>query len=163
MLRHMSCTIRPVAPADRAEWLRMRRQLWPGTAEAHGKQLDIFFSVKDRFAETFVAERPSGALGGFLEAGARSYAEGCGYRTFSQGCREQPVAYIEGWYVDADLRGGGVGAALVKAAEAWARAAGLLQIASDTEIDNAASVAAHRALGFEEVSRIACFLKKLEP
>ena len=46
-------------------------------------------------------------------------------------------------------------------AERWARALGYSELASDAEIDNTVSIAAHRALGFEETDRIVCFLKKL--
>src|SRR5688572_31355457 len=45
---------------------------------------------------------------GFIELGLRTYAEGC---------ESSPVPFIEGWYVDADARGTGLGAALVRSAE----------------------------------------------
>jgi hypothetical protein len=41
------------------------------------------------------------------------------------------VAYLEGWYVDRDVRRHGIGAALVHAAEAWARERGYRELASD--------------------------------
>jgi RimJ/RimL family protein N-acetyltransferase len=65
------------------------------------------------------------------------------------------------WFADASLRGRGVGAALVAAAEEWGRSQGCTELASDTTIDNEGSAAAHRALGFEEVDRIICFRKPL--
>jgi aminoglycoside 6'-N-acetyltransferase I len=55
--------------------------------------------------------------------------------------------------VDPDRRGTGTGGALVAAAEAWAREHGYREMASDTLLDNDASLRAHRALGFEEVER----------
>ena len=45
--------------------------------------------------EVFFAERPGGGLCGFLEASLRSRADGCD---------STPVGYIEGWYVDEDVR-----------------------------------------------------------
>ena len=78
-----------------------------------------------------------------------------------EGCSSSPVGYIEGWWVDQDLRGSGIGAALVGAAEHWAHSIGLSELASDAELPNVASQAAHRALG-EEVDRIVCFRKRLE-
>jgi aminoglycoside 6'-N-acetyltransferase I len=54
-----------------------------------------------------------------------------------------------------------VGGALVRAAEAWSRARGCAEMASDTEVENARSAAAHRALGFEEVGRVLLFRKSL--
>ena len=99
-----------------------------------------------------VAEREDGSLAGFAEIGARNYAEGC---------ETTPVAYLEGWYVDPDVRRDGIGATLLKAVEAWALEHGFSEIASDTELDNEVSLQAHRALGFDEVERQICFKKRL--
>jgi aminoglycoside 6'-N-acetyltransferase I len=71
------------------------------------------------------------------------------------------VAYLEGWYVDEDLRRQGVGTALVRAAEAWARSKGLKEFASDTQLANAGSQLAHAALGFTEVERLVAYRKIL--
>jgi len=49
----------------------------------------------------------------------------------------------------------------MRAGEAWAREKGFAEIASDALIENAASLAAHRALGFQEIERIVCFAKAL--
>jgi aminoglycoside 6'-N-acetyltransferase I len=55
--------------------------------------------------------------------------------------------------VDGDVRGQGVGRALVERAEAWARAAGCREMASDTTPFYPISPAAHAALGYAEVER----------
>jgi aminoglycoside 6'-N-acetyltransferase I len=73
------------------------------------------------------------------------------YRKYAPGCSSSPVPFIEGWYVEAALQGKGIGRALVEAAEAHARAAGHHEIASDAELENADGIAAHLALGYEEV------------
>jgi len=99
-----------------------------------------------------VADRGDGALAGFVEIGSRNYAEGC---------ESTPVAYLEGWYVDTDMRRTGLGAKLVHAAEAWARTRGYSEMASDTELANEISLQAHLALGYEEVERQICFKKRL--
>jgi aminoglycoside 6'-N-acetyltransferase I len=78
--------IRPVAPADYAEWPRMRRNLWGGVAEEHTHGLDAYFATPQS-GVTFVVERPGGGLCGFIEVSLRDYAEGC---------KTSPVAYIEG-------------------------------------------------------------------
>jgi aminoglycoside 6'-N-acetyltransferase I len=78
-------------------------------------------------------------------------------------CETSPVAYLEGWYVDEDLRRQGVGTALVRAAETWARSKGLKELASDMQLANADSQLAHAALGFIEVERLVAYRKVLEP
>jgi aminoglycoside 6'-N-acetyltransferase I len=49
----------------------------------------------------------------------------------------------------------------VEAAEARARAMGHHEIASDAELENAGSIAAHLALGYEEVERDVSFRRSL--
>ncbi len=99
-----------------------------------------------------VVDRGSGRLAGFVEIGSRNYAEGC---------ETTPVAYLEGWYVDPDVRLTGLGASLIQAAETWALQHGFSEMASDTELGNDVSLQAHTALGFEEVERQICFRKRL--
>jgi aminoglycoside 6'-N-acetyltransferase I len=149
----MPPTVRRAVPSDLPEWARLRRALWPEETEPgeHERELRAFFANPGR-AVTFVAVRPSGGLLGFIEIDVRSVAEGSW---------SGPVPYIEGWYVDEDARRQGVGTALVRAAEAWAREAGFREMASDAEITNSASLEAHRRLGYEEVSRNVCFRRRL--
>jgi aminoglycoside 6'-N-acetyltransferase I len=143
--------VRRVTADDKEEWLRMRLALWPETiSEEHLSEMDATF--EGALTPVFVAERTGGGLGGFLEAATRSYADGCTTR---------PVGYIEGWYVDEDLRRQGVGGLLVQAAEEWARTCGLKEMASDTWLDNEASIKAHLALGYEEADRLVVFCKTL--
>ena len=144
--------IRAVRPDDRAEWIRMRGILWPGSRLDHERETYRFFTQPDASLATFVIDRLDGRLGGFIELSQRPYAEGC---------TSSPVAYIEGWYVDADLRRQGLGAALVRAGEEWARRQGLDEMASDAEITNDISISAHKALGYGEEARIVCFRKAL--
>lgn len=143
--------IRKASAEDKSEWLRLRLALWPdNTAEDALAEMDEFLS--DANTPVFVAVRENGKLGGFLEGGLRKYAEGCD---------TSPVGYIEGWFVDEDLRGQGVGGALVQAMEAWAREQGYKEIASDTWLDNETSIRAHLALGYEESERLVHFRKML--
>lgn len=142
-------TIRRAQAADKPEWLRMCIALWPDE-NASSEYLDGLLA--DPLTSIFLAVRPNGRPGGFLEAGTRKYAEGC---------ESSPVGYIEGWYVDPDLRGQGVGAALVRAAEDWARSIGLTEMASDTWLTNEASIQAHLKLGYREQERLVHFAKQL--
>jgi len=141
----------PLPKADDAEWLRLRVGLWP---EQTRRELDSDRSVFDRRPDrnvVFLARRADGRLGGFLEASLREYAEGCA---------TSPIGFIEGWYVDADLRRAGVGRALVRAAEAWAAAKGCVEMGSDTEAVNVRSQRAHAALGYG-ATRMVSFWKRL--
>jgi aminoglycoside 6'-N-acetyltransferase I len=137
-----------VQPGDRAEWLRLLAAFYPHHSEAdHAVDVDAFLAGRPagrpRLAAVFVSPRLEGGLAGFLELSVRDYAEGCA----------GPTPYVESWFVDPDQRGRGAGAGLVAAAERWARERGYRELASDTLLDNAASLRAHQALGFAEVER----------
>ena len=144
-------TIRRATAEDKGEWQRMRLLLWPEEAsEATMSELDEMLA--DPTEPVFVAVREDGKLGGFLEGGLRKYADGCD---------TSPVGYIEGWFVDKDLRRQGVGAQLVQAMEAWALQQGCTEMASDTWLDNEGSIQAHLTLGYEESERSVHFRKAL--
>jgi putative acetyltransferase len=153
--------VRPVYRPDRDEWVRMRAALWPDDGEAgHGDDVGAFFATGTfRWSEAvlpwkvLVAERPKGGLCGFVEASIRPFVDGCTTR---------PVGYVEGWFVDPDMRRQGVGRKLVTAAEGWAAAHGCEEMASDALLGNAVSYEAHRALGFEESQRLVHFRKRLD-
>jgi len=143
--------VRPYADDDWHEWLRMGLALFPGEPRA-----EIERGMRDTLANSrgavFIAERDDGAACGFVEVRERSYAEGC---------ETSPVAYVEAWYVDAEMRRRGVGRALLAAAEDWARACGHREIGSDALLDNVVSHRAHLGSGYEEVVRIVVFRKGL--
>lgn len=141
-------TIREIQKTDKTEYLQMRQSLWP---DSTAEEVEDFFQQPKW--TTFVAEKENSKLCGFIEVGQRPYAEGC---------ETSPVAYIEGWYVDPDVQRQGVGRKLVQRAEAWARKNGFTEIASDTWLENETSIEAHKALGFNEVERLVCFVKELK-
>lgn len=143
--------IRTYQPADYTEWLRLRRALWPEISPLE-EAAEAASWLAEPDCVTFVAARPTGGLAGFAELAKRPWAEGC-----SRG----PVAYLEGWYVDQDVRRSGIGAALLQAGEVWARQHGLAELASDALIENTASHHAHLALGFVEVERVVLYRKSL--
>jgi aminoglycoside 6'-N-acetyltransferase I len=147
----MVVTIRKVKESDRQDWARLREALWPGSLADHDDETRSYFEKRLETPVVFVAET-NGLLVGFLELD---------YRKYAPGCRSSPVPFIEGWYVEPDVQGQGIGRALVHAAEADARAAGHREIASDAELENSGGIAAHLALGYKEVERVACFRKSL--
>jgi aminoglycoside 6'-N-acetyltransferase I len=143
--------VRAAVPGDAAAWARMRCALWPEDGDQAGEVARFFAGGLVEPLAVLVAEE-GGALVGFAELSIRNIAESC---------VSGRVAYLEGWYVEPAHRRRGVGRALVLAAEEWGRAQGCPEFASDTQIDNEASAAAHLALGFAETDRIRCFRKEL--
>ena len=154
--------VRPITPADAPEWAAMRAALWPeAPEEEHRSEAAAYFGTAIRSPGTMPEAvlvavdtgDPAAKLLGFAELSRRLYAEGC---------ETSPVGFLEGWYVVPERRRSGVGRALVRAAEAWARALGCRDFASDALADNDVSRRAHAALGFEEVVLIRCFRKPLD-
>jgi aminoglycoside 6'-N-acetyltransferase I len=143
--------IREIVESDRADWVRLRDALWPGSLSDHDTETRKYFEQPPDAPIVLIAEA-EGRLVGFLELDFRKYAAGCS---------SSPVPFIEGWYVEPALQRRGIGRALVEAAEARARAMGHHEIASDADLENNDGIAAHLALGFEEVERVACLRRSL--
>jgi aminoglycoside 6'-N-acetyltransferase I len=149
----MAWTIRRAEPSDAAAWERLRQELWPAAPGEHAGEIEAYFAGRERLLnEVLIALNEGGETIGFLELSLRSHAESCS---------SSPVGYLEGWFVESNYRGRGVGRALVEAGERWAREQGCSEMASDTNLENENSAAAHAVLGFEEVDRIICFRKTL--
>jgi aminoglycoside 6'-N-acetyltransferase I len=147
----MSFTIRRATYEDKSSWLRLRQGLWPDAPIEY-----LNFDLDDRLSDpdyaVIVASRGDGELVAFIESGLRDYGEGC---------ESSPVGYIEAWYVDEHIRGQKLGRDLVHAAEQWAREKGCAEMASDTWLENEASIAAHLKLGYQEAERLVHFVKRL--
>jgi len=153
--------IRPVVRADRESWLGLRTQLWPDHTQAElAREVDSHLgggalwklgagSIPFRI---LVAEHSLRGIVGFIEASLRPFAVGC---------RTSPVGYLEGWFVMPELRRQGIGEALVRSAEAWARANGCQEMASDARLENAVSEKSHTALGYDVVGRSIHFRRDL--
>lgn len=150
-------TVRTIREGDEAEVYRMMAALWPDE-DAEDLPEEIARYVAGRPSTplggtVYVAEREGGGLCGFVEVCLRSTAEEC--------WRHSPVGFIEGWWVDEDVRRQGVGGALIKAAEEWSLAQGCWDLASNALVDNTLSHRAHEGLGFEDVGQLVHFRKPL--
>ena len=144
--------IRPARAADRAEWARLRRALWPDCRGPRAAlEMRELLSDPKKFG-VLVLDRAGGKLGGFVEVALRDGVDGAARAV---------TAYIEGWFVAPELRGRNWGRKLIAAAGRWARARGMVELASDAELWNKHAIAAHRAVGFREAFRVVQFLKKL--
>ena len=128
----------------------MRQALWP---DSTAEEVDGLIRGEPSHIHVLIADSEMGICG-FAEVGTRRYAEGC---------ETSPVAYLEGIWVDEPARRIQVGRALVTAAESWARSQGLSELASDCDTQNEISRLFHVGSGFEEVERIICFRKSLDP
>ncbi len=95
-------TIREIVEDDRAEWVRLRDALWPGSLTDHEAETRRHFETGAEMPIVLVAEAAA-RLVGFLELDHRKYAPGC---------RSSPVPFIEGWYVEPGLQRRGVGRAV---------------------------------------------------
>ena len=110
-----------------------------------------FLDEPHRYAQ-FVAYAGADAVG-LAEASVRS--------DYVNGAISSPVAFLEGLYVTPQARRRGVGKALVAEVASWGRAAGCTELASDAALENQASHAVHRALGFDETERVVFFRRAL--
>ena len=145
-------SIRPAEQQDHDAWFRMRKALWSECPD-HTLRAEMATILADDSQAVSVAVRDGGGLGGFAEVSIHPHA---------LACETHPVGYLEGWWVDPDLRRTGLGRQLVAAAENWARAKGCREVASDTDVGNDVSLTAHLALGYKQVGRVIPFNKRLD-
>ena len=147
-------TTRPMEVGDASAWVAMRDRPWPhhGSSEHH-REIEAFFagSVLPTLTAAFVAIVEDEAVG-FIELALRAYASGCA---------SSPVPYVEGWFVKTQHCARGVGTALMRAAEQWARDGSFSEIASDAQLENDGSLRAHLGCGFTVTSRTIQFRKPL--
>ncbi len=130
----------------------MRHALWP-EEPIEDLTKDMVVWLLEEQCVCLVAERESSGLCGFLEVTIRPCNVNGEVGRFG---------YIEGWYVDPDVRQQGIGKHLVKTAEQWVMDQGCNQILSDARLENTLSQIAHQALGFAEVERLVHFQRRLK-
>lgn len=78
-----------------------------------------------------------------------------------RGATSEKVAYIEAIYVEEEYRNFGIATHLIELCEKWAKEQGIIQIASDCEIDNLDSIKLHFSSGFEESAKLIHFIKNI--
>lgn len=146
--------IRAAQASDATAWRQLRRALWPHADDIeHARDIARQLDAPARHA-CFIAS-PPGILApvGFAEVAVR--------HDDVNGCGASPVLFLEGVFVEPAARRRGVARALCAAAAAWGTARGCAAFASDAPLENAASHALHRALGFDETERVVFFRKPL--
>ncbi|QOY94589.1 GNAT family N-acetyltransferase [Massilia sp. UMI-21] len=145
-------SIKPCASVEQAGWLQLRMALWPADPAEHLHEMQDLCGQTGRYAQ-FIAYSDTGEPQGLVEVALRSDAV--------NGTVSSPVGFLEGLYVDPASRRRGIAALLVKTAEQWVREQGCTEMASDALLENTASHAMHRALGFVETERVVYFCKLL--
>lgn len=137
--------------ADVPHLAELALQLWP---EHEKQELEAEFRQGMQQGSTHVFLK-------WLEDSAVGFAQ-CGLRQdYVEGTSTSPVGYLEGIFVLPEYRGRGFARELTASCEAWAKAQGCWEFASDCELTNLESLHFHKALGFSEANRIICFVKKL--
>ena len=146
--------IRIATHSDIPSWIELRAQLWGDTSlEEHRAE-----------AVAMLAKSPDERIV-FLDvvdgAGIRAFAEASLRHEHVNGCETSPVAFLEGIFVRRNDQGSGIGRLLLKSIQSWAHEKSCSELASDAHLDNLASQAFHRGLGFEETDRVVYFRKPL--
>lgn len=137
--------VRAMETGEHELWAQLRLRLWPETSADENAEDINAYSSGGSIKVVMLAFDETDTPIGFAEISERSVVDGCGH---------DPAAYLEGWYVDENRRGKGVGAQMIKAAADWARASGYEFMGSDVELDNEVSQKAHQALGFESCGEV---------
>jgi aminoglycoside 6'-N-acetyltransferase I len=153
----VAVNVRQAQLSDQHDLARMRELLWPDSSlEEHRREVEAVLRTGlygTLPMAILVSDEQNGAVTGFLEVSLRSHADGCD--------TARPVGFIEGWFVHEAFRKQGIGGALMRGAEDWARSQGCLEMGSDTWIDDERSQLSHQALGFQVVDRCVHFRKAL--
>lgn len=125
--------------------------LWPNHTLNDLEEEMLAYINSDK-AAIFIAYEASEPIG-FAQCQLR-----CDY---VEGTNSSPVGYLEGVFVKENKRKQGTAKQLVMQCEAWAKAEGCIEFASDCELTNQESLYFHLKMGFEEANRIICFTKQL--
>lgn len=148
----MTITIERAGTQHLSGWAALRADLWPDEAAGqHREELADTLSADSDRDFACVALTAEGVCVGFAEAALRT--------DYVNGCETSPVVFLEGIFVAEPHRRSGIARRLCRAVEDWGRARGCSEFASDAAIDNAGSLALHRALGFVETERVVYFRK----
>ena len=136
------------------EWLDLAMQLWSDSTleEMHTSLTEILHSPREA---AFLVRAEDGTAIAFMNLSLR--------QDYVEGASQSPVAYVEGIYVKPTAQKRGIGTALIRHAEQWAREQGCVELASDALLDNTASHEFHEKVGFQEVERIVTFIKSVTP
>ena len=146
-----SLTIRPIERADRAEWGR----LWQGYLTFYKTELpqEIYDLAFDRMLSGDVGE-----FQGFVATVDGKPVGLVHYLFHRHGWKREQVCYLQDLYADPEVRGLGIGAALINAVYAAADEAGAPTVYWMTQQDNATA----RKL-YDQIGVLTDFIKYQRP
>ncbi len=144
--------IRSTTDTADKDWLSLRAEFFPEDFAGEHRQFLQSLDPDSRFT-AFIANDEAGKAMGFAEVAIR--------HDYVNGCQHRPALFLEGIFVRPEHRGKGIAHALCQAAASFGVQRGCKEFASDVEIDDANSLAAHAALGFTETERVVYFRKLL--
>ena len=125
----------------------MRNAPWPDGDHPHDEDVRDFLAGTAREPKAVLVADVDGRLIGFIEL-----LPGPTLRAAHAGCHlPRGLVHRGGAH-----RGRGIERALVTAAEAWGRAQGCTESASDADPENQPNIAAHLAPGFEDTGLVHC-------
>jgi aminoglycoside 6'-N-acetyltransferase I len=129
-------------------WAELCIELWPELTIDEVLRLSHEGLFKNEFM--YIEDNKHAA---FLSLSLRSdYVEGTNSRL---------TGYIDGLYVRPEFRRRGIAEKMVAHAKKWSEEFGCTELASDCTIDNEASQAFHKHLGFTETGRKVCYIVSL--
>lgn len=145
----------PVAgKAESSEQLTTQATLWPHSREERSLPEIRQLASPEGGGVVLLAVRQNGGLCGYAQVSILHDHPG----------GKSSVAYLEGWYVEPEFRGQGIGRRLLESAEHWAAAGGLKELASQVRWDDEQSVRSlrtHFRCGFTETLRAVHFTKPI--
>ncbi|OIN57378.1 aminoglycoside 6'-N-acetyltransferase [Arsenicibacter rosenii] len=146
-------TINRTTEADLPDWTRLALELWPDDDEMNEMGEILRQILASPTQDGFIVRNDQNEAIGFMDLSLRT--------DYVPGATASPVAFLEGIYVRPAYQHQGIGYALIRQAEAWAREHGCSELASDVTFGNAAGELFHRKAGFEEVERVIQYIKPI--
>jgi aminoglycoside 6'-N-acetyltransferase I len=108
---------------DAPVWEAMRRDMWPDGADDHAGEIAMFFAGRlEEPDAVLMAEDETGTVVGVAELSIRGDVAGL---------EGQRAGYVEGLYVQPEVRGRGVARTLMRASRMWAHQQKCTAFASD--------------------------------
>lgn len=137
--------VRELEPSEVAVFRAIRLDALRSDPDAFGQTLESALGMSDEeWAERLAGAADEGAV---LVAEQEGRVVGMAATGLDRG--SPGAAFLWGMFVAPDARGGGAGAALLRAAEEWARAHGLGAMNAMVAAPNRAALDFYRAIGYE--------------